>query len=420
MFRQYTKCYQHTPGDKPFNKSDLAAFVAGASAPGLIGAILAFLSGMYWLGFVLIAVQYANTIIAVANEWLYHRLVCLTGDQRAVGTVASGPTRSDLGEFDNDEFFDLRLLPHRPGDAYKSPDNNVSSGQPGPSQDGKTELHAENDIYLDVFRNLPALDPSPGQGQALLKPSPLVSDLSYDLTRSALHCEAEGNFWQAMKDYAAVMGVAVGVGTAAGAGVGAAAGCAIGGFFGPLGCLIGAIIGAIIGGLAGGAAAAAIGANSAFNSNPGDVEDANVGDKALGPIADGDKVIVFGTHVYDGFHEGWHEIHPLKAVMKLNSDESSPYLEWDPGFPDNGTLPGDTADMPSSIQNVSADDMRQGLSSAKFAARAQWLRDKWCGLVREAFDPGTRTAQDLPPNRWTIHPLIDSCTPPGNGTPPIH
>ena len=26
--------------------------------------------------------------------------------------------------------------------------------------------------------------------------------------------------------------------------------------------------------------------------------------------------MVYGTHVYDGFHEGWHEFHPLKAIIK--------------------------------------------------------------------------------------------------------
>lgn len=30
-YRQYTSCYQHTPGDVPFKKADLITFVAGAA-----------------------------------------------------------------------------------------------------------------------------------------------------------------------------------------------------------------------------------------------------------------------------------------------------------------------------------------------------------------------------------------------------
>src|SRR4051794_20658721 len=99
MFRQYTKCYEHTPGDKPFNKSDLLGFVAGTSAPGLIGAIVAFLSGQPVIAFAIVAVQYAVTITAVANEWLFHRLVCLGGTKCAIGTVQSGPKNGELGDF---------------------------------------------------------------------------------------------------------------------------------------------------------------------------------------------------------------------------------------------------------------------------------------------------------------------------------
>jgi hypothetical protein len=396
MFRQYTKCYQHTPGDKPFNKSDLAGFVLGTSAPGLIAALVAFLAGASVVGFIFIAIQYATTIIAVANEWLYHRLVCVGDAKCAMGIVASGPERGDLGEFDNDQFFDVRLMPHRAGDDYKAPNAAWGSGSPGPSQDGKTEMHPGNDLYLDKF-----------QGTELLQPA--IADLPYDLTRSRLHCEAEGNFWQAMKDFAAILGAAVGVGAGLGAAGGAALGCAIGALFGGIGCIIGAIIGAILGALLGGGAAAYIGANAAFNSDPGNVEDANVGDRALGPITEGDKVVVYGQHVYDGFHEGWHEFHPLMAVMKLDPTESGRYLEWNPDFPDDGTLPSDSDDMDPSIKGLTPDDMRHGLDSDKFRRRAVTLREQFCRLLQEAFETATLQTQTEPAHRWTIHPAVDGC-----------
>src|ERR1035437_9372816 len=107
-FKQYTQCYNHTPGDKPFNKTDLMSFSLGSAAPGLIVAILAFLSGANVIGFVAIAVKYAVTITAVAKEWLSHRLCCVSGDQCAVGTVEAPPKINTLlGTFDNDQFFDI-------------------------------------------------------------------------------------------------------------------------------------------------------------------------------------------------------------------------------------------------------------------------------------------------------------------------
>jgi hypothetical protein len=271
----------------------------------------------------------------------------------------------------------------------------------------KTESTKLKDIFLDGL-----------QGTALLRP--LIQDLPYTpvglddvplndntlpsgakVTRCTLHCEAEGNFWQAMKDYAPLLGALVGGG--------AAAGCAIGGLFGAIGCVIGAIIGAIIGALAGGAAGAYLGANAAFNSDPGDVNGANAGDLPLGSLNENDQVVVFGTHVYDGFHEGWHEFHPLKAIIKAGDPKlqgTLPYVEWDPNWPDGVNGP----------KGLSSADMRQGLDSPAFNLVAQAAKYQWCGLLSEAFDPGTRHIQ--PQNRWTIHPQVDGCQP-ENQPPPI-
>src|SRR5262245_5781330 len=330
-YHQYTQCYNHTPGDKPFNESDLAAFAIGTSAPGLIAALIAFLSGANVIGFIIIAIQYAVTVTAVANEWLFHRLCCVSGDQCAVGVVETPPRISSLlGAFDNDQFFDIRLMPHRHKDEYKAPNTNfkASPPDPGPSLDGLTETTPKNDIYLDKF-----------QGTTLMKP--FFTDLPYDpvdcddtpvqsdlpphtmVSRCTLHCEAEGNFWAAMKDTAAAQGAAVGLGAAGGAAAGAAAGCAIGAIFCGVGCIIGAIIGAIAGGLGGAALGGYLAASAAFNSDPGDVNDANVGDQPLGNLTNEDRVVVFGTHVYDGFHTGWHEFHPLKAIIKAGDPKLS-------------------------------------------------------------------------------------------------
>jgi hypothetical protein len=43
-------------------------------------------------------------------------------------------------------------------------------------------------------------------------------------------------------------------------------------------------------------------------------------------------------------------------------------------------------------------------------------QQQWCGLLTNAFAPGTRDNQIQAANRWTIHPLVDGCE--GLDTPP--
>ncbi len=329
-FRQYTQCYNHKVGDKPFNESNLASFAVGVSTPGLVVAIIGILTGNLPLAFVSIAVQYAVTITAIANEWLTHRLVCVSGNECAVGTVDLTPTISPiLGAFDNDQFFDLRLMPHRYLDLYRGPNCNYATlgsapaliaGPPGtgpamfgwkmhippragPSLEGRTDTVPATDVFLDNFQESALLQP--GSPVDFPRAGALLFDLPYDpigisevtlmnpplstelprfnatcsesgstpaaapplFTRATLHCEAEGNFWAALKDSAGWQGLAVGVGASAGAAAGAAAGCAIGGFFGPIGCAIGGIIG-FFAGLLGGAAAALCSGERRFQFGP--------------------------------------------------------------------------------------------------------------------------------------------------------
>lgn len=383
--KKYTQCYVYTPGDKPYNKK------------------------------------------------------C------AVGIVSASPAKGELGEFDNDEFFDLILMPHRPEDDYVQASKNYKAAPPKPGivakdEQGHVDAHPDNDLYLDGF-----------QGQEFLRPrDDLDADLGYNTeqlapnefhTASRLHCEAEGDFWVRISDLASALGlllslltlVTVGA-TAGGAGAGAAIGCEIGSVFGPLGCIIGAILGAILGGLLAGGVAAGLSyllvsaiLQAIFDADPGDVEDANVGDKALEPITEGDRVVLRGEHVYDGFHQGWHEFHPLLTVIKLG-EESPYYLQWDPTFGDGSPLPVDLPGMPSTqaddITKLTVADMRSGLDSAKFRRRAVWLRDRWCAMLREASSAEVQQKQQSLGERWTIHPAVDGCQPDSSGgndgPPPPH
>jgi hypothetical protein len=391
MYRHYTKCFQHTPGAKPYNEKDLPGFIIGISFPGLLlSTLLAALLNPVAAG-VVFGVQYAISIIVAADQWLLNRLACVDKENDphcAIGTVTANPVISDFGKFDNDEYFDIRLMPHPAFAAWPRPQG-IDDDTWDKQEAAQKQAYAKS-VYADGFQG------------GLLKPA---LDLPYMIEKNYyLHCEAEGNFWPAMKNFALLLGAVAGAGAGIGAAAVAAAGCAaLAWFFGPIGCLIGAIIGAIIGLFAGGALAGAAGAWIAFKATPGEVEDANVGDHALGPIMLDDQVIVLGHLVYDGFHEGWHEFHPLMAVMKINNQPGA-YLNADPVFHNDPAL--------TKPFGLTPDDMRRGLDSPAFRAKAEDLRLRWCRALSIALSAEIALAQRGEALAWTAHPLIDGCKPP--------
>jgi hypothetical protein len=374
----------------------LASIIIGAAGPGALAALISWAAGAWVVGGFMMALAFVSAIRTAANLWLYQRLVCLTGVQCAVGKVREDPNRQGLGAFDNDEFFDVVLMPHRTEDL------------PGPKGSGADLSTTEQDNHPENYVHEDGL-----QGQKYLAAVPASGDLPYDRTKieaRSLHCEAEGAFWATMKEWAWVMGLLIGAASAVGAAAGiatAAALCALG----PLLCLLGILLGLLIWALStaiGAAAAAGIMA-IIFEATKGEVEDANVGDAALGPIKVGDLVVVRGEHVYDGFHEGWNEFHPLMTVAKLNARESSQYLEWNPGFAAGDPVPEDTGDMPSDIIDLEPIDMEVGLNSTKFAKRTKWMWDKYCGMWHEPWEPDIQDEQTKEKHRWTIHPDVDGC-----------
>jgi uncharacterized protein YidB (DUF937 family) len=457
-YKHYTSCYIYPDGGKPYNESDQVAFAATQILIALaitgIGALIGLLAGpigalIGTLGGSIVG--FTNLLNQAADEWLNHRLICLDKDNPkcAVGIVSFDPTRSDLGTFDNDQYFDVVLMPH-PAELMIGLDEKIFDPDitsqidnalvPANRYDANGKVvdsfakhiadHPDNKIWSDGF-----------QGQRLLSARlDINDDLGYASPktheRNMLHCEAEGDFWVRIKKFAPALAAlidaalaAAAVGAVAGSSIGSAAGCAIGSFFfGPIGCAIGAALGGLLGGAAGAAAGGAATyfgviapiLQEIFDAGPGDVEDANVGDKALGPIAMNDIVAVMGEHVYDGYHDCWNEFHPLMAVVKIDkSGGVGPgyYLQWQPSLPGKPPPP-----PPGEAITLTKDDLKQGLNSDNFRQRCEHLKDTWCRMLSDAFSEKTRQKQQALDERWTIHPMVDGCRRRDDGgePPPIH
>ena len=323
-FKHFTSCYLYPSGGKPYNEGDRIAFIitellvaiaigGGFALVGLLaGPIGAIIFGV--LGLI---VGITNLVDNAADQWLNHRLICLNKDNPicAVGIVSYNPTRGELGAFDNDQYFDVVLMPHPTVSVPANFDEAIQKSSGTALVPGNRYVPDPDPANLGAF----LVDPDSPATSKPIRPttsSPTNSkvksfstraDILADIgstppsshERTALHCEAEGDFWTRIRKLAPAIALLLlaaltvtAVGAYAGGTAGAALGCAIGGIFGPIGCLIGSIIGAIAGALAGGAAAGALSYYGAiepilqaiFDADPGDVEDANVGDTALGPI----------------------------------------------------------------------------------------------------------------------------------------
>jgi hypothetical protein len=424
-YKHYTKCYQHDPTYPPLSETELyttplEGMILGAVLGVIVGALVGspggppgYLIGVFVGIFGGTALGMMAALDIISRKWLDHRLICLSGRRCAVGAVAIPEKIGELGDMDNDEFFDIALMPYPPGAGfqYTDPDSlHWRSNVAGRIADANLQPHLDanpaNDPYL-----------APLQGDLVRPNDTILDDLSYDRTSTWLHCEAEGDFWVRIQGLIPLIGVLTGAGTAvaaAAAVVGFSLGCEIGGIFGPIGCLIlGLILGALF------ALAAAFAAEEVlrgvvegeFEADQGDIEDANVGDSPLGPLKEGDRLAVIGIHVFDGLHEGWNEIHPLMAVVRI--PEPASYLEWNPAFVDGGAIPPPLDDFTGdAAAPLTAEDIRQGLGSATFLARATALRDRWCQFLSDAFEEPVREAQQEITHAWTIHPLVDGCAEP--------
>ncbi len=421
-FNRYTKCV--APGNYSGDFLGSAGFWAA-----LLGSIAAgiFLGpAVALLGFILTAIGYCRW-------WLYGRLICLGGDRCFIGLVLQIDTPADqsgIGKLDTD--YGLYLLPAPSpikGDANWLQDmpatNDIQgiliedprpanpalaqalqqyskgfTGEPETSydmvnHDGSSVLTAAqanalglptppdwqpNNFYTpgervrDSNGNIQTCTPF---AQALSGGSPpvwatavgaLTNDGSVQWScggpvpsLGTLEVEFEGagvwDFYQALLAAAAVAGVAAAV-------------CAIP-VFGWIACLILSVVAVAI---------AAIGFAIGLND---DSAQSNA-DAQVGVLHPGlDVLFVLGTWIYDSAHSGWNELHPVLFAQKIAVVPQADLLAGKPW------------------QNLPQ------FSEANLRATI----DGFCKLANNALDPGTVRAQANPENGWTLHPLVDGCTP---------
>jgi hypothetical protein len=96
-----------------------------------------------------------------------------------------------------------------------------------------------------------------------------------------------------------------------------------------------------------------------------------------------DVLFVMGRWVLDSAHSGWNELHPVLSAQKLDPVDPANVLTGDPWTGSDYANP----------------------------VKLKRKLDSMCGLTMEAGSALTIAAQALPQNKWSIHPLVDGCSP---------
>jgi hypothetical protein len=321
-YNQYTTCTQ------PSGWMSLAAYLAWATAALAVVAIPIVIAAGWCSLFYLVVVAAAETV-AACDWWLNVRLVCNDGDKSAVGMlVAVEPSRGKtdfFGELDTDYSINLLLYPNLPG---------------------VTQAVAEaTPPYGFLMKEQPGVASNVGFFRGEFADEPNTSRRSW-----VLHAEFEG---AGMHDFR--IGALIALALAIAALIACAA------LPPPFGVIAGAILSLLaflawlIGYLVG----------DDDYANPSDVSgtpsELHTNDPNTNVGAD--LLYVSGTWVFDSFHEGWNELHPIKKCTPIGA--------W------NGAWP---ADVPTIAQKLD-----------------------------DGFKDAHNANDDDPHSRWEVHPYIDGC-----------
>jgi hypothetical protein len=348
-YRQYTECVQA----KDFSSAPIADAVAAALFTSLLAIVTVILATGGFGGLVggaAAALGVVTGLLSFTHWWLYSRLICLGGDQCVIGMVLSvePPSAKTLTFPRLDSDYSFNIL--------------LAPLLPGASQDDV--------INSGINGNLIAKQPAiAAAALSFTGESANACDAgacggAKCPNTAALHCEFEGAGMYIFYQWLKVIFAILIAGTVAGAL------CLIP-VIGWIACLVAAIL------LAAAAAAfiASIVHGNLDAASPSDVN------PALGSalhqndctLTGADLLVVSGTWVYDSLHSGWNELHPVKQCQNIG--------KW------NGTWTFPSGRSP------------------------QEERDFWCAGIASASSPLTIANQQKPENQWTVHPVIDGCTP---------
>lgn len=328
-FKQYTKCIEPSEFDdlNHLLLATIQSLLVGATA----AAIAAATSRLACWPLVL-EVTAVAWVIAYCRLFLYHRLLCLGGDQDCIGAVISASGSSLTGFPDNDFTVNLLLQPNEFGATRTTVENSTPYG---------FLVHAQDKITNAGL-------PTAGH---------LSTDVVTGTVSESMHIEFEGG-----GAYAWLIGAEVAFALV----VAALILCV---YLPPIPGLetvitvlaLLALLAVLLGGLIG---LGTSGSPSDVDPTLGDIHPNT--DPNNGQGAGADILYVSGTWVYDPWHEGWNEIHPVKVCTKI------------------GRWGGDWDTPPDVILRV----------------RTQFTI---------AGSADTQTAQTRPENQWTVHPALDGC-----------
>lgn len=337
-YRQYTSCIKRENYvGIGFTGYGPVIVLLGAVASGLIVAATSYVVIPVIIGLI-------SILIAFCIWWLYGRLICLGGERCAIGVVTwfkgPGPIRGWEKAGDDDRNLNIVLAP---GPLNFEPPDPLT---------GDDKVHIELGEISDYTSSL--------QGE-LIEKNDIIGDRYYvSKHRKHLHCEFEGsgvrNLLASLSVLLATLILALVVGPA---------------FY-----WIFVFLAIFFAGFT----------FMIFDTplNPGEFDDVDPG--LTGNLDIGVIVVIKGDWIYDSFHEGHNELHPVKAcqiIGKMVNIES--YMEWE--------WPATDPDSP----DLSTDESTQAAI------------DLWCNALKAADDAENGGSHDKPENHWTIHPLIDGC-----------
>ena len=370
---QYTKCVQPEDYSGPDFTAEAVATVAAALAFGPAGLVAAGPAVM-------------SILEKVLRYMLEGKLVCLGGDECALGWIAGFETTADKpfpDDIDNDFSINLVLSPDTRDTFTVMP----FPTDPDPETVIKKEAlkRGRSGAQGKLISEQPSMpeprEPADGWGHYAGYFSSGPGSWTW---QPVMHLECEGS---RIHDMLETLEWISSLGTG-----GKICKVKVLGF--PIGKVICAIVAAV---LAPVMIAALIA--SWFGADEGDVDDAL---KGGGPVELGNLIVATGRWVYDAGHGGYNELHAIRTIQVIDRSRD---------FGASGTTP--------------------------WGSDFESYRKRWCEAISEApprqhetADPVGMTAtqqetadrQAQPENQWTFHPLIDGCLsheqpgPTGDGT----